>query len=448
MRDTHCETRVPRTLVDSLREVSEQDIVANPAWAFAPVAVLSNYERHHINRLPCEAFGKAFDLPVVKWKTQLTGRAAELLNQEDQDGLYEEEPGLWGYFVRGAPAMLTENIQPTKLLVNGACGHMHSLTFSESVSKDVIDDVNRPGYRLLELQEAQFAINFQLEALEDNDKVGIESLVDDAIVVPVLSSKHSKSYNTSSLFACQKVVPKTLLVRGHGITLAFAVTDFKLQGKTKNEMILSVAPRPFPPLLELKGVYMDISRVRKRSGLRVLHRPLQSAGGLDHLYDLQDTAELSIWNMGYDERGNWSRPLARAAAKRRPKQRPGKRRQAYRLSPKQAVTRRSGGDSTAKRKRGVDSSSSESSSEQARRPLPERTAQKPRGGDSSASETSDEELVNCGDTPRQAAKRRRSGDPSISESSDEPLAALPEKKLLHTSERQHDGDSSPSESSE
>jgi hypothetical protein len=80
LRDTQCETLVSQTLVDSLGEVSEEDIAANPAWAFAPAAVLSNYERHHINRLQCEAFGKAFNLPVVKWKTQLTGRAAEQLN--------------------------------------------------------------------------------------------------------------------------------------------------------------------------------------------------------------------------------------------------------------------------------------------------------------------------------------------------------------------------------
>jgi hypothetical protein len=41
----------------------------------------------------------------------------------------------------------------------------------------------------LEPGEAPCAVNFQLEALEDADKVGIESLVDDAIVVPVLLSK-------------------------------------------------------------------------------------------------------------------------------------------------------------------------------------------------------------------------------------------------------------------
>ena len=211
---------------------------------------------------------------------------------------------------------------------------------------DVIDNVNRPGYKLIELDEAPLAINFQLEMPEDDDKDGIESLVDDAIVVPILLSKHSQSYDTSSLFACQKAVPKSLRFRGHAITLAFAVTDFKLQGKTKNELILSIAPRPFLPHLDIKSLYVDVSRVRKRTGLRVLHRPPQSAGGLNHLYGLQHTAELSIWNLSYDERGDWNRSLAKAAAKRRPKQRPDNRKKAYRPLPKQSSNRRSSGDSS------------------------------------------------------------------------------------------------------
>jgi hypothetical protein len=280
---------------------------------------------------------------LVKWKCELTGRAAELLCQEDLDELYANEPGLCGYFVRGAPAMLTENIQPTKFLVNGACGRMHSLTFSESVAAEVLENMNAEGYRLIELNEAPLSINFQLELPESDDGAGIESLVDDAIVVPVLRSKHSQEHDTASLFACQKAVPKSLRYRGHGVTLAFAVTDYKLQGKTKDELILSIAPRPFLPYLDLKGFYVDVSRVRKRSSLRVLHRPPRSAGGLNHLYDLHHTVELSAWNLGYDNRGDWSRSLAKSAAEQQAKQKMIKRRKAFTPQPKKQQAHCSGG---------------------------------------------------------------------------------------------------------
>eukprot|EP00959_Pyramimonas_sp_CCMP1952_P007185 150318-Pyramimonas_sp.AAC.1 len=144
LRDTSCPTPVPSSLINHLREVSPDDVRSDPAWAFATIAVLSNYERHQLNRLQVEAFAKAFQLPLITWKCPLTGKAAELLDRSDLDELYDNEPGLWGYFVRGAPAMLTENIQPTKFLVNGACGYMRSLTLQGDLGEDLDIGWRRP----------------------------------------------------------------------------------------------------------------------------------------------------------------------------------------------------------------------------------------------------------------------------------------------------------------
>ena len=60
------------------------------------MAVLSNYERHHLNRKQAEAFARAHGLPLVMWKLPLAGSAAELLDATTLDELYENEPGLWG----------------------------------------------------------------------------------------------------------------------------------------------------------------------------------------------------------------------------------------------------------------------------------------------------------------------------------------------------------------
>ncbi|CAK0807187.1 unnamed protein product [Prorocentrum cordatum] len=229
----------------------------NPARASATIAVLSNFERRKLNRLQVEAFARAFQLPLLTWKLPLTGKAAELLDGADLDELYENEPGLWG-------------------------------------------------------------VNVQLVLPDGDDGAGIESLVDDAVVVPILCSRHMQGHDMTSLFSCLKAMPKSVRYRGHAITLAFAVTDYKLQGKTKDELILSIAPRPFPPHLDLKGFYVDVSRVRKRSGLRVLRLPPKKMGGLKHLYGLQHTRDLTAWNAGYDASGEWCRRLARASLKKRP----------------------------------------------------------------------------------------------------------------------------------
>ena len=93
LRDTAQESPVPTSLLDALQEVSASDVDEDPAWAWATVAVLSNYERHHLNRAQAEAFARAHKLPLVRWRLPLTGRAAELLDASAINDLYENEPG-------------------------------------------------------------------------------------------------------------------------------------------------------------------------------------------------------------------------------------------------------------------------------------------------------------------------------------------------------------------
>ena len=72
---------------------------------------------------------------------------------------------------------------------------------------------------------------------------------------------------------------------------------------------MSIAPRPFPPHLSLKGFYVFVSRVRALNRLRVLRRPPANQGGFDHLSDLRHPPELSVWDASYDENGDWSGTL-------------------------------------------------------------------------------------------------------------------------------------------
>ena len=238
--------------------------------------------------------------------------------------LYENEPGLWGVFVRGAPAMLTQNIQPTKFLVNGAWGYMHSLSFSDEAPEELATHVSGLGFRQVVLEEPPLTISFQLILPDGDDGTGIETLVDNSVVVPILKSQHAETHDTSSLWACMKRVPKTLRIHKHPIDLAFAVTDYKLQGKTLNELILSIAPRPFPPHLDLKGFYVMVSRARTRHRLRVLHKPLRAKGSLAAVLKLHHTPELKAWNNAYDACGDWN-PTGRTHAAQR-KAQPAKRR--------------------------------------------------------------------------------------------------------------------------
>jgi len=121
-----------------------------------------------------------------------------------------------------------------------------------------------------------------------------------------------------------KRVPKTLSFHAHPIALAFAVTDFKLQGKTLDKLVLSIAPRPFPPHLDLKSFYVMVSRVRARRGLRLLHRPTKRRGGLSYLLKLHHAPALAAWNDGYNDDGDWD-PL-RTTATAKPQAKRGRKR--------------------------------------------------------------------------------------------------------------------------
>ncbi len=83
---------------------------------------------------------------------------------------------------------------------------------------------------------------------------------------------------------------------------------------------MSVAKSPFPPPLDLEGVYVFISRLIGMNGLRVLHKP-KGPDGLANLLDLQHAPELDVWYNGYDPDGEWDIDLARTgAAQRQPSQ--------------------------------------------------------------------------------------------------------------------------------
>ena len=70
--------------------------------------------------------------------------------------------------------------------------------------------------------------------------------------------------------AAQAGLPLRLKVREHQYCLAFALTDFKLQGRTLPKLILCLADRRKAPWITLAAFYVFISRVRRADSLRLL----------------------------------------------------------------------------------------------------------------------------------------------------------------------------------
>ena len=296
-------------------------------WRFAPIGVLGNAERDLLNARQIEAFAKAFDLPLIKWRLPVNFK----YNREDPeevriiDELYRHEPALWGYFVEGAPGYMTATMCAPRKLVNGSPVLLRSLVFEGNVVPEAVSEAFAAGgFRVIELEEPPQYINVIVGGAATGDGmrlwhgVRLDDLSDcieslegtDEQVVPIGTAyREQDSLHLTSMYAAQNAYPYTVPAgMGHTVSLAFAVTDFKLQGRTLPRLILSVGTNRGGMPMRLSKLYVLISRVQAASGLRML--PGVPGGDWDRVLKkltlLLPDPDLLTWEGGYDENGYWS----------------------------------------------------------------------------------------------------------------------------------------------
>ena len=211
MRDTGSDWPVPASFVDGLREVSSEDVAADRAWVFAPIAVLSQRERDALNFAQLLRFAKYFNLPLVRWRRELAG-ASTKMPKEDAEELYREEVSncsIWDYFVQGAPVMLTENQQPSRGLANSSAAILDSLGWERSGQvPEALREAR--GFRIVELDEPPAFVNVAVggrqwhgTALPDFSHV-LDTDDDGAQVVPIFPSRNMQSSSVHGIYAAQK----------------------------------------------------------------------------------------------------------------------------------------------------------------------------------------------------------------------------------------------------
>ena len=96
----------------------------------------------------------------------------------------------------------------------------------------------------------------------------VDSVAADAVVVPILVSGEPLEVDLYSIRAAQHGLPGKVEVYSHGYILAFALTDFKLQGRTLPRLLISLVRRPNPPYIDINSFYVIVSRVTGFDGLR------------------------------------------------------------------------------------------------------------------------------------------------------------------------------------
>jgi hypothetical protein len=91
--------------------------------------------------------------------------------------------------------------------------------------------------------------------------------------------------------------------------LAFALTDYKLQGMTLERLVVLIGVYPFPTRHSLSSLYVLLSRVRRSAQLRILQGQPGSIEGLVGPF-MQQRDELAVFEQCYDRRRQYSGKLA------------------------------------------------------------------------------------------------------------------------------------------
>jgi hypothetical protein len=260
MRRTGVLRPFPRCFFDKLKPLSAADVASDPLWSFAPIAVLSNAERTALNLRQARSFAKHFGVAFVRWRLPLTKKSAASIGcLAKQQQLYEDEEDLWGYFVEGAPVILTENIRSARGLVNGAPGLLDSLDFGGAAPPEY-EAALQPGFCEITLEAPPVHVCIRVGSTQGDDTHtwhGVPladlsccagSAVSGEQIVPIPVSARPLKIVTQGLYSSQQGLDEVHFCRSHAFTLAFALTDYKLQvGRVRGRVLRCNARSPYPP---------------------------------------------------------------------------------------------------------------------------------------------------------------------------------------------------------
>ena len=130
----------------------------------------------------------------------------------------------------------------------------------------------------------------------------------------IRTSKDSEEMSLVGTYSAMMQLGRHLHCQVMQFQPAFALTDFKLQGRTLPKLIINICYRPIAPYMTWCSFYVMVSRVTEREGLRLLNL---DKVGLKNLTKLRMPSELVAWERGYkildSGLGVWDRPLAASA---------------------------------------------------------------------------------------------------------------------------------------
>ena len=268
--------------------LSENDFLTDDSpWLTASVIVSTNREKHTLNHPICKRFATSRGVPVICWPAPYKGWAQKPSPRHLSEAL--KDSCFYEYFVAGAPAAVSFNVNKAMGIVNGTQVTCHSIVpVDEMQAEELQNKINsaNPG-DVITLDRAPACMNIRLEEEEElkKDKSGLTeecmnkwgqyTIVDGQVVIPVRASKKhwDRGSQTKTIVPGGPLyLPSKVNIYSHfPVELSFVITAHKAQGRTLENVILAISERHARGSnMSYVSIYVALSRVKHSNKIRLL----------------------------------------------------------------------------------------------------------------------------------------------------------------------------------
>ena len=307
IRKIHRGDGISQQDLDSFQFIDTKTIQKDSNWRYAPILVTSNFERAAITEQKAILFAKENNEHVFKWRLESKVVKGNASIDEISDPV--NYPGLWGFFVKGAPLYITKNISIDKHIANGTKGIFHSMVFDDEEKHKYVSLIEKqtkigqtiildypPDHIIVELpSNHKFHLNFNL-----SEKLNL---------IPVSMKKNSYPAKYKIWLKDRKKIRIPIQVEvtdNQGIQMAFSYTFHKAVGQTIPRVIACLSKRPDKMVqITYRLLLVALSRVTEGKYIRLLKTERDN---LSYLCDLKAPEDYFIWIKGFENEndGIWN----------------------------------------------------------------------------------------------------------------------------------------------
>jgi len=254
----------------------------DPEWVRAPVLVATNRERHTLSHVRAVNFATHHNTVVIRWLNNFSDNSWIQKPQGVNLNFAMEDPCFHEYFVAGADAFMTDNLQKKLGLVNARSVIFHSLKFDDDGERYLRHALRSasPG-DVITMPKPPVSVNVLVQL-----EPGIPSSVRQALrslslpgapkstaLLPIYKSKSGRSDSQpTTVYGGDGFHPsKVVLRRFFPVEPAFAITVHKAEGRTMPRVIIALSHHPVAACnFSHAQVHVAFSRVRQGRHIRLL----------------------------------------------------------------------------------------------------------------------------------------------------------------------------------